>query len=224
MENKKPHFVIIVAGGAGRRMNSSPPKQFIEIHNKPIIFHTIEKFLAADPTIQFVISLHTDYLDYWKELIIKHQFNFNHKIVVGGKERFFSVKNALELVPEFSIVGIHDAVRPLVSKSTIKKCFETAQKDSSAIPVVDSVNSIRYITEDKNEALDRNDFKQVQTPQYFDSKLIKECYMNEYSRKFTDDASVFEAANSPVTIVEGNLENIKITTPIDLIIAKELLK
>ena len=224
MENTKPHFVIIVAGGTGKRMNSSLPKQFIEIHSKPIIFHTIEKFFAADSSIHFVISLHADFVDYWKELIKKHQFNFNHKIVTGGEERFFSVKNALELVPENSLVGIHDAVRPLVSKETIINCFEAAKIFGSAIPVVDSVNSLRYVSEDKNESLDRQHIKQVQTPQYFDSNLIKTFYLNNYSRKFTDDASVFEGNKSQIKTVEGNLENIKITTPIDLIVAKELLK
>ena len=220
----KPHFLIIVAGGTGKRMNSSLPKQFIEIHNKPIIFHTIEKFLSADSSIHFVISLHQDFVDYWKELLKKYQFNFNHEIVSGGKERFFSVKNALDLVPENAILGIHDAVRPLVSKETILSCFETAKTSGSAIPVVDSVNSLRYISNDKNESVDRKLIKQVQTPQYFDSKLIKDCYLIDYSRKFTDDASVFEANNSVVKTIEGNPENIKITTPLDLIIAKELLK
>ena len=223
MENTKPHFVIIVAGGTGKRMNSTLPKQFIEIHNKPIIFHTIEKFLAADSSIQFVISLHQDYVDYWSELIDKHQFQFNHKIVTGGKERFFSVQNALELVPENALVGIHDAVRPLVSADTILSCLKTATSHGSAIPVVDSVNSLRYVSDERNESLDRQYIKQVQTPQYFDAKQIKSCYLNDYSRKFTDDASVFEANNAAVKTVEGNPENIKITTPIDLIVAMELL-
>lgn len=218
------HYVIIVAGGTGKRMKSALPKQFIEIHNKPIIFHTIEKFLAADSSIHFVISLHTDFVEYWKELIEKHQFHFNHEIVTGGEERFFSVKNALEKIPQNSFVGIHDAVRPLVSVETIKACFHTAKKEGSAIPVVDSVNSLRYVSQDKNESLDRQYIKQVQTPQYFDAKQIKSCYLNDYSRKFTDDASVFEATNSIVKTAEGNPENIKITTPIDLIVAKELLK
>ncbi|MDB4088432.1 2-C-methyl-D-erythritol 4-phosphate cytidylyltransferase [Flavobacteriales bacterium] len=218
------HYVIIVAGGAGKRMNSPLPKQFIEIHNKPIIFHTIEKFLAADSTINFVISLHLDFVDYWKELLEKHQFNFKHEIVVGGEERFFSVNNALELVPSNSIVGIHDAVRPLVSKETILNCFKTAQQEGSAIPVVDSVNSVRFIQKEINQNLERQYVKQVQTPQYFSSKLIKDCYLTDYSRKFTDDASVFEAKNSAIITVDGNPENIKITSPIDLIIAKELLK
>ncbi len=218
------HYVIIVAGGIGKRMNSPLPKQFIKIHDKPIIFHTIERFLEADNSIEFIISLHPDYIEYWEELIQKYNFNFNHKVVKGGSERFFSVKNALDLVPNNSIVGIHDSVRPLVSPSTINRCYQATKTYYSAIPVLDSVNSLRYITEHRNEILDRNLVKQVQTPQYFNGNLIKESYCKEYSRKFTDDASVFEASGHDIHPVKGNSENIKITSPIDLIVAKELLK
>jgi len=218
------HFVIIVAGGIGKRMNSPLPKQFIKIHNKPIIFHAIERFLEADSSIQFIISLHPDYIEYWEELIDEYQFNFKHRTVKGGQERFFSVKNALELVPNNAIVGIHDSVRPLVSPSTIQRCFLATQKHFSAIPVIDSVNSLRYINEHRNEIVERSFIKQVQTPQYFDAEMIKESYFKDSSRKFTDDASVFEAHNHDIHPVEGNPENIKITSPIDLIVAKELLK
>ncbi|MGB1039429.1 MAG: 2-C-methyl-D-erythritol 4-phosphate cytidylyltransferase [Flavobacteriales bacterium] len=217
------HYVIIVAGGTGKRMHSPLPKQFIKIHGKPIIFHTIEIFLKADNSIQFVISLHPDYVEYWQELINEYNFNFNHKVVKGGRERFFSVKNALDLVPRNSIVGIHDSVRPLVSTETINRCFKATQLYFSAIPVIDSINSLRYITEHRNEILDRSLVKQVQTPQYFDAKLIKESYCKDYSPKFTDDASVYEAHGHDIHPVKGNSENIKITSPIDLIVAKELL-
>lgn len=218
------HYVIIVAGGVGKRMNSPLPKQFIKINDKPIIFHTIERFLEADSAIEFIISLHPDYIEYWEELVQQYNFQFSHKTVKGGQERFFSVKNALELVPRNSIVGIHDSVRPLVSLGTITRCFQETQTYFSAIPVIDSVNSLRYINEHRNEIVDRNLIKQVQTPQYFDAKLIKEAYCKEYSRKFTDDASVFEASNHDIHPVQGNAENIKITSPIDLIVAKELLR
>lgn len=222
--NHIPHYVIIVAGGIGKRMNSPLPKQFIKIHNKPIIFHAIEKFLMADESIEFIISLHSDYIEYWEELVEEHQFDFNYKVVKGGGERFFSVKNALELVPSNAVVGIHDAVRPFVSQATITRCFTTAKNYFSAIPIVESTNSLRYVDQERNEAIDRSFIKQVQTPQYFDAKLIKESYSKEYFRKFTDDASVFEASNHSITTVKGNIENIKITSPFDLIVAKELLK
>ncbi len=218
------HYVIIVAGGVGKRMNSPLPKQFMKINDKPIIFHTIEKFLEADSSIQFIISLHPDYIEYWKELIQLYNFNFNHKTVKGGNERFFSVKNALDLVPRNAIVGIHDSVRPLVSLGTITRCFQETQTHFSAIPVEDSVNSLRYITEHRNEMLDRSLVKQVQTPQYFNAQLIKESYCKDFSHKFTDDASVYEASGHDIHPVKGNPENIKITSPIDLIVAKELLR
>lgn len=218
------HYVIIVAGGVGKRMHSPLPKQFIKIHDKPIIFHTIERFLEADSSIEFIISLHPDYIEYWEELVKEYQFNFNHKVVKGGHERFFSVKNALDLVPTNSIVGIHDAVRPLVSPATINRCYSATKIYFSGIPVVDSVNSLRFINEHRNEIVDRRFIKQVQTPQYFDCNMIKDSYCREYSRKFTDDASVYEANNHDIHPVKGNPENIKITSPMDLIVAKELLK
>ena len=221
---KKKHTIIIVAGGTGKRMQENLPKQFLEINNKPIIFHTIEQFLKFDSTIDFVISLHPDYVDYWKELIQKHNFIFDHKITLGGKERFHSVQNALELVEDNSIVGIHDSVRPFVSQTTIKNCFETALKNGSAIPVIDSINSLRLITDNGNEIINRDIIKAVQTPQYFDSKTIKQCYQMDYSRKFADDASVYEAVGYKIHLCKGNEENIKITSPIDLIIGKEILK
>ena len=218
------HYVIIVAGGVGKRMNSPLPKQFIKIHNKPIILHTIERFLEADSSIQFVISLHPDYIEYWESMVKEYNFHFNYQVVKGGQERFFSVKNALELIPRNAIVGIHDSVRPLVSTDTILRCFRETETHFSAIPVVDSVNSLRYINEHRNEIVDRSFIKQVQTPQYFDAQLIKEAYCKDYSRKFTDDASVYEANNHDIHAVQGNPENIKITSPIDLIVAKEMLK
>ena len=224
MLRNQQHYVIIVAGGSGKRMHSPLPKQFIKIHGKPIIFHTIQRFLEADDSIQFVISLHPDYIEYWDALIQEHNFRFNHRVVKGGHERFYSVQNALEIIPSNAIVGIHDAVRPLVSASTINRCFSETLTHFSAIPVIDSVNSLRYINEHRNEIVDRAFIKQIQTPQYFDAKLIKESYCKEFSRKFTDDASVFEANNHDIHPVKGNPENIKITTPIDLIIAKELLR
>lgn len=223
MGNKK-HTIIIVAGGTGKRMQENLPKQFLEINKKPIIFHTIGQFIKYDSSIEFVISLHPNYVEYWKELLLKHSFSFPHKIALGGKERFHSVQNALELVNENCLVGIHDSVRPFVSQKTIKNCYKTASEKGSAIPVIDSINSLRILTENGNKIIDREKIKSVQTPQYFNSKLIKLAYRNNYSRKFTDDASVFEADGNQVFLTSGNEENIKITSPIDLIIGVEILK
>lgn len=210
------HYVIIVAGGIGKRMNSPLPKQFIEINEKPIIFHTIEKFLAFDLSTQFIISLHKDYISLWEELLAAHNFSFNHQIVTGGEERFHSVKNALALVPNNAIVGIHDAVRPYVSQQTISNCFEGAKKHHAAIPVVHVTDTIRLVENDTSKTLERVNLRAVQTPQYFKSDLIKEVYKQDYSSKFTDDASVVEAKGYDVFLVEGNIENIKVTSQMDL--------
>jgi len=216
--------IIIVAGGIGSRMGKNIPKQFLEINGKPIIFHTIEQFLKFDSSIEFVISLHPNYLDFWKELLVKHSFNFNHKIALGGEERFYSVKNALDLISDNCIVGIHDSVRPFVSQTTIKNCLETANKNGSAIPVIDSINSLRIVNQNGNKIIDRESIKIIQTPQLFNSKLIKLAYKKPYLRKFTDDASVYESAGNKIFLAKGNVENIKITSPMDLIIGKEFLK
>lgn len=221
---KKKHTIIIVAGGTGKRMQENLPKQFLEINKKPIIFHTIEQFIKYDSSIEFVISLHPNYVEYWEELLLKHSFSFPHKIALGGKERFHSVQNALELVNDNCLVGIHDSVRPFVSQKTINNCFKTASEKGSAIPVINSINSLRIVTENGNKTINREKIKLVQTPQYFYSKLIKLAYQNNYSRKFTDDASVFESAENQVYLTKGNEENIKITSPIDLLIGIELLK
>jgi 2-C-methyl-D-erythritol 4-phosphate cytidylyltransferase len=217
------HYVVIVAGGIGKRMNSPLPKQFIEINEKPIIFHTIEKFLAFDLSTQFIISLHKDYISLWEELLITHNFSFKHTVVTGGEERFHSVKNALVLVPSNSIVGIHDAVRPYVSQQTIKNCFEGAKKHHAAIPVINVTDTIRLEENNTSKTLERVNLRAVQTPQYFYTDLIKNCYSQDYSSKFTDDASVVEAFGSSVFLVDGNIENIKITSPVDLTIGKNNL-
>jgi 2-C-methyl-D-erythritol 4-phosphate cytidylyltransferase len=210
------HYVIIVAGGIGKRMNSPLPKQFIEINEKPIIFHTIEKFLAFDLSTQFIISLHKDYISLWEELLVTHNFTFNHKVVTGGKERFHSVKNALDLVPNNTIVCIHDAVRPFVNQQTIKNCFEGAKKHDAAIPVINVTDTIRLIENGTSKTLERVNLRAVQTPQYFKSNLVKESYNQNYSSKFTDDASVVEALDKSIFLVDGNIENIKVTNQMDL--------
>lgn len=210
------HYVIIVAGGIGKRMNSPLPKQFIEIQGKPIIFHTIEKFLAFDSSIHFVISLHKDYISLWEDLLATHKFNFNHQVVTGGEERFHSVKNALELVPNNAVVGIHDAVRPYVSQQTIKNCVEGLKNHESVIPVIPVTDTIRLIENNSSKTLERVNLRAVQTPQYFNSNSIKNSYNQEYSSKFTDDASVIEGNGNDVFLVDGNIENIKITSQIDL--------
>ena len=219
----KPKIAIIVAGGKGERMNADIPKQFIEIQGKPILMHTLEVFNRYDAQMQLILVLPEVQIKFWNELCVKHNFGLNHQIVVGGQSRFNSVKNGLQAVKTPAIVAVHDGVRPLVSVETIERCFETAEKFDTAIPVVDLVDSIRQVSGNGSKSVDRNAFKLVQTPQVFDVELLQKAYEQEYSPLFTDDASVVEALGIKIHLVEGNRENIKITTEFDLKMAESIM-
>lgn len=219
----KQKIAIIVAGGKGERMNADIPKQFLEIHGKPILMHTLDVFHRFDTSMQLVLVLPAVQIEFWKELCKKHGFTLPHRIIEGGNARFYSVKNGLEAVNEPALVAVHDGVRPLVSIETIRRCFEVAEKLNAAIPVVDLVDSIRQITNNTSKSVDRSAYKLVQTPQIFDAALLKKAYEQEFSSLFTDDASVVEALGEKIQLVEGNRENIKITTEFDLKIAETLM-
>ncbi|MGI5976008.1 MAG: 2-C-methyl-D-erythritol 4-phosphate cytidylyltransferase [Paludibacter sp.] len=214
--HKKPKTVIIVAGGTGKRMQADIPKQFIELKSKPILMHTIEVFVKYDHHINIIVVLPENQMAVWKQMCKKYNFNIAHQMVAGGVTRFDSVKNGLELAPDEGLVAVHDGVRPLVSVQTIHRCFEMAERTGTAIPVIDIVESIRKVKENDNEAVDRNLYKAVQTPQVFEAQILKAAYRQDYVPAFTDDASVVEAFGHKISIVEGNKENIKITTPLDL--------
>lgn len=218
------HYFIIVAGGSGSRMGASIPKQFLELNKKPILIHTLERVFACDNNAHIILALPTSEFDNWKHMCQKHQIDIPHELSEGGNNRFESVKNALKKVNEKSIVCIHDGVRPLIKKEIINRCIETAKKRGSAIPVVPIEESIREVMNIKNRAVNRDNYKIVQTPQCFDSELILKAYQQAYKPSFTDDASVLEAIGKDVFLVEGNKENIKITTPKDLILAESLIK
>lgn len=219
----KQKIAIIVAGGKGERMNADIPKQFLEIQGKPILMHTLEAFQRFDSNMKLILVLPEAQIEFWKNLCLKHNFTLTHQIVAGGNARFYSVKNGLEAIEVPSLVAVHDGVRPLVSMETIQRCFDAAAEFDAAIPVVDLVDSIRQLTEDGSLSVDRSSYKLVQTPQIFDAELLKKAYEQEYSALFTDDASVVEALDKHVKLVEGNRENIKITTELDLKIAETLL-
>ncbi len=208
--------VIIVAGGKGERMNTSIPKQFIEIKGKPVLMHTLEAFYNYDNEICIILVLPVIHIDYWKELCRQYTFPVPHMVAEGGETRFHSVKNGLALVKTPSLVAVHDGVRPQVSKDTISRCYQCAEKYPAVIPVVDSADSIRYVDGDKNHACERKNYKLVQTPQVFDGDLLKKAYEQDFSPAFTDDASVVEAFGTKIYLTEGNRENIKITTAADL--------
>lgn len=217
-------YCIIVAGGNGTRMKSAIPKQFIELLGKPVLMHTIEKFVAAIPDINIILVLSAAYKMQWKSLCNAYNFKTPYQLAEGGETRFHSVKNGLALVCENSIVGIHDAARPLVSVKTILSAYETAEKTGNASPAVSINESMREMSNKGNKAVDRNNYFIVQTPQCFQSKLIKKAFLQEYNSSFTDDASVLESVGEKINLVEGNRENIKITTPQDLIIAEALMR
>jgi 2-C-methyl-D-erythritol 4-phosphate cytidylyltransferase len=215
-------YIIIVAGGRGTRMNSEVPKQFIELNGKPMLMHTIEKFVNAVPGINIIVVLAEQLHNDWKQLCKKHDFQYVVQLATGGETRFHSVKNGLTLIPENCMVGIHDAARPFVSTQTIISTFATAETKGNASPVIPLTESIREIEHGNNKAADRSRFFIVQTPQCFHSTILKKAFLQEYRPVFTDDASVVEAAGEKINLVEGNIENIKITTPRDLIIAEAM--
>ena len=219
----KEKIVIIVAGGKGERMQTEIPKQFLEIKGKPILMHTIDQFRIYNSDIQQIIVLPVTQIEFWKDLCKKHNFKVPHEIIVGGSTRFESVKNGLKAVKIPALVAVHDGVRPLVSIDTIARCFDEAEKNGAAIPVIELVDSIRQVTKNGNQSVDRNNFKLVQTPQIFDGELLKKAYQQEYSAFFTDDASVVESLGVTIKLVEGNRKNIKITNEYDLKLAEAYL-
>jgi 2-C-methyl-D-erythritol 4-phosphate cytidylyltransferase len=214
--------VIIVAGGKGLRMGKNTPKQFLEINGKAIIIHTIEKFKQVLPLARLVLVLPKDELDRWQELALEHNLS-EISYVLGGETRFESVKAGLSKVQSESIVAVHDAVRPFVSEQTILACMQAAMGYGAAIPVVDLKDSIRKLNETTSFSVDRSEYKLVQTPQCFKSKILIEAYQQNFKQNFTDDASIVESMGQEVTLVKGNYENIKITEPSDLRWAQSML-
>lgn len=217
-------YVIIVAGGTGKRMGSELPKQFIELSGKPILMRTIERFHSFDKLLKIIVVLPEQQRSSWDELIDKHNFSIKHLVTNGGDTRFASVKNGLKLVDNNGIIAIHDGVRPLVSNDVIKRCFDMAERCGNAIPAIELVDSVRLITDEGSAVLDRQRVKLIQTPQIFDGNLIKKAYEQEYRSSYTDDATVLESMNIKINLVDGNRENIKITTPVDLVIAEAFIK
>jgi 2-C-methyl-D-erythritol 4-phosphate cytidylyltransferase len=211
-----------VAGGTGSRMGANVPKQFLELAGKPVLMRTIERFRSFDVSIKIITVLPEDQLGYWEELQKKYSFSIPNTVVKGGPARFFSVKNGLDKVEDNSLVAIHDGVRPLVSTDTIKRCFDAAEKFGNAVPVISPTDSLRMITEQGNIPVNRQYLRIIQTPQVFDSKLIKKAYLQDYSPDFTDDAMLLEKTGETIHLVEGNRENLKITNPGDMAVAEAL--
>jgi 2-C-methyl-D-erythritol 4-phosphate cytidylyltransferase len=218
-------FAIIVAGGSGSRMKSEIPKQFIEVGGKPILMHTLNAFHQAVEDLRLIVVLPEKDHELWSQLCKEYGFFIKHTIVQGGSSRFQSVRNGLAAIAESSgLVAIHDGVRPFVYASVIQHSYDVAQKEGSAIAVVPLKDSIRRIDENQVSVFqDRNQFRLVQTPQTFDLTKIKQAFLVEELSVFTDDATVYEHQGWQVTLIEGNTENIKITSPDDLSFAAYLL-
>jgi len=217
--------VIIVAGGSGSRFKSDIPKQFIELRGKPILMHSIEAFYKYENNIEIILVLPEQQVNFWNSLCKSHGFDIKHHIVFGGKTRFESVKNGLSTVnPINKQIAIHDGVRPLVSQNTIDRCFMESKAHGNSIPAILPVDSIRQVTINGNQFIDRSKLRLIQTPQVFEAGLLKKAYGQNYQESFTDDASVVEAMGEKINLIEGNRENIKITNNIDLLIAEVLFK
>jgi 2-C-methyl-D-erythritol 4-phosphate cytidylyltransferase len=217
-------YVVIVAGGSGKRMGADMPKQFLELAGRPVLMHTIERFKKFNEAIEIITVLPENQLRFWIDIQKKHSFQVAHTLVKGGSNRFYSVKNGLKFVNSPGLVAIHDGVRPFVSIDTIKRCFETAEKLGNAIPAISPTESLRIVTETGSEPVSRFHVKQIQTPQVFSAALLKEAYLQEYCPEFTDDSTVLEKKGVKINLIEGNRENIKITNPEDLLISAALLQ
>jgi len=217
-------YAIIVAGGSGIRMQSATPKQFIEIGGVPILMRTIKAYYQYSQDINLIVVIPQEQFALWKALIEIHNFDIICHVVKGGNSRFESVRNGLKAIEGEGLVSIHDGVRPFVTTQLIGQCYESAQEHGSGVAALTPKDSMREISYLTNRAVNRDNFKLMQTPQTFELSVIKQAYLNTEDKDFTDDASVAEHANHKIALVEGDYRNIKITTPEDLKIAQALLQ
>ena len=225
-------YIIIVAGGKGLRMGGDIPKQFLPIGGRPILMRTLERFREYSSTLQIILVLPKDQQDYWLQLCKEYDFKVDYQMTDGGETRFHSVQHGLALIPDDAegVVSVHDGVRPFPSIEVIRNCYETAREKKAVIPVIPVVETVRKLASIgtigtiPSQTVPRNDYRLVQTPQTFDIQLLKAANRQPYNDNFTDDASVVEAYGQEITLVEGNRENIKITTPYDIVVAEALIK
>lgn len=217
-------FAVIVAGGSGTRMNAQLPKQFMLLAGKPVMMHTIAAFASSPQKPEIVVVLNKQYFDVWKQLCEEHQFSTPHTLVAGGRARFHSVKKALDIIENNAVIAIHDAVRPLISTEIISKAYEKAFADGNAVAAVPSKDSVRLLKANGvSQNVNRSEVFLVQTPQTFQSTILKKAYEQDYSEEFTDDASVAERFGVQINLLPGDPDNLKITFPSDLKIAELIL-
>lgn len=219
-------YAVIVAGGTGTRMGSAIPKQFLMLHDKPVLYYTIRTFLNAFDDLRIVLVLPEEYIDMGREIIDAYFDNDRVQITSGGETRFHSVQNGLRLVSKDAVVFVHDAVRCLVTIDLIHRCYENALETGSAVPAIRVRDSVRQLNEEENtnEVMDRSRVVLVQTPQTFHSRILLPAFEIDYKERFTDEATVVEAFGLKVSLVPGDESNIKITRPVDLLIAESILK
>ncbi|WP_461452828.1 2-C-methyl-D-erythritol 4-phosphate cytidylyltransferase [Mucilaginibacter sp.] len=224
ISNPESNFAIIVAGGSGTRMQSALPKQFLLLNGLPVLMHTLQAFHSAESKPQLILVLHPDYHNHWLELCNKHNFTIPHQLIKGGKTRFHSVKNGLNIIDnKNTVIAIQDAVRPLTSGSIIDNSFNYATTYGNAITAVKSRDSIRQMQGNHTVNLLREHIYLIQTPQTFRFEILKKAYDQPFDPKFTDDASVVESSGEKIHLIDGNYENIKLTFPEDIAIAEALL-
>ncbi|NPD91830.1 2-C-methyl-D-erythritol 4-phosphate cytidylyltransferase [Xylanibacter muris] len=216
-------YIIIVAGGKGLRMESDIPKQFLPIMGTPVLMRTMKRFHDYSNKLQIILVLPESQQEYWTGLCKSHSFDIPYTLATGGPTRFHSVKNGLDMIPADAegTVGVHDGVRPFPDIEVIRRCYDAARTTGAAIPVTPVVETLRHIT---SGTADRSAYRLVQTPQVFTVDVLRKAYMQEYTETFTDDASVVEHAGHRVTMIDGNRENIKITTPFDIAVAEAIIK
>jgi 2-C-methyl-D-erythritol 4-phosphate cytidylyltransferase len=205
-------------------MNTPVPKQFMLLDGKPVLMHSLSRFAEADPEINIIIVLRKEQFDFWKQLCEQYNFLIPHELGEGGETRFMSVKNGLAQIKEEGIIGIHDAARPLVNSKTINTAIKAAEMYGNAVPAIPVQDSIRQIDSAQSIAVDRTKYCAIQTPQCFKSEILRRAYDQEYKYTFTDDASVVEALGEKIHLIDGHSDNIKITTPKDMLIADAMLK
>ncbi|MBE7169742.1 MAG: 2-C-methyl-D-erythritol 4-phosphate cytidylyltransferase [Williamsia sp.] len=217
-------YALIVAGGSGIRMGTSLPKQFLQLGHQPVLLHTVARFLEAYADLHMVLVLPPAYIEKGRELVQSMPGAGNCAFTPGGETRFHSVKKGLQFIPEGAVCFVHDAVRCLVSAGLIRRCFETAAEKGNAVPAISPADSMRFQTESGQfQPLDRSKVRLIQTPQTFHSTVLKKAFDQPYDPGFTDEASVVEKAGVPIHLIEGEPTNLKITTPLDLLVAEQLL-
>lgn len=216
-------YAVIVAGGSGQRMGAAIPKQFLLLQGKPLLWYSVQTFLHTYEDLAVILVLPADKLAEGEQLARELDAVARISVTAGGKTRFHSVQNGLALVNSPSIVFVHDGVRCLISPELIHRCYAQALEKGSAVPAVAATDSIRIVAEHGHTVADRNRVRIIQTPQTFQSEILLPAFEQDFDESFTDEATVVEASGSPVFLIEGEYSNIKITRPVDLLVAEKIL-